>query len=188
MVKCKVFRTDWNNKNDLGPVHHFNKFCEENPNIEIIHIDTLNVGINNSDLSIFLFYKESEHIPTYCNRNQSTINNPTIKKDDLIYYADKDEEIIAKIIQTDPINDRVTISFKSNGVICQAHISYKQVAFVPDSIEVRNFKPGDSVIYGTNCKEYNATILRTYKDSCIIEYAKNIVETRYCYIEKVGAI
>ena len=181
MLKCKVFRTDWSNKNDLGPSYYFNKFCEENPDLEVIKIDTLS---NNGDPQIFLYYKEPETIYSNCSVHNST-RNPIIQKDNLIYYLNDGKEVIAKILQCDPADDRIIISFRDGNIVNQAHISYKNVSLVPDSIEVSNFKPGDFVIYRCNGYNYVATILRTYHAKCIIEYAGNIVETRYAYIDKM---
>ena len=46
MIRCKVFRIDWNNKNDFGPAYYFNKFCEENPNIEVINEEVSKIDDN----------------------------------------------------------------------------------------------------------------------------------------------
>ena len=180
MVKCKVFRTDWNNKNDLGPVHHFNKFCEENPNIEIIKIDTLNVGINNSDPNIFLYYKEPEKV----SHNSSNICRG-VNVGDIVYYSYGGKEVVAEVVSIEPYLPRINISFYADGAKCLSQVKFNELIHVRESCWVRNFKQGDRVTYRTNLKEYNATILRTYNDTCIIKYGDgNIVETRYCYIDK----
>lgn len=181
MIKCKVFKTDWNSPKLHTAARAFNSFCLDNPDIEVIKIDTVATGQDNGDPQIFLYYKEPETTYSYC----SGIRNPSIQKDDLIYYLHNGEEIVAKVIQCDPVNDRITISFRDGNIVNQVHIPYKNVSFVPDSIEVRNFKPGDSVIYRCNCKEYEATILRTYHSTCILSYHNHIVETNYLYIDKV---
>lgn len=180
MIKCKVFKTDWNDPKLHSAVRAFNSFCLDNPNIEVIKIDTVTIGADNGDVNIYLYYNKKEPTTAVC-----TGAHNEFKKNDLIYYNHDGEEVIAKIIQCDPANDRVTILFRDGNIVNQVHISYKDVCFVPDSIEVTNFKPGDSVIYRCNCKEYVATILRTYHAKCIIEYARTIVETRYAYIDKV---
>ena len=102
MIKCKVFRIDWNNKNDFGPAYHFNKFCEENPNIEVIKIDTLS---NNGDPQIFLYYKEPETTYSYCSGNHSlsdfkedTVRN--FKPGDKIKYFGADKAYYGTIIKT----------------------------------------------------------------------------------------
>ena len=180
MIKCKVFKTNWNNPELHNAVREFNSFCLDNPDIEVIKIDTVTIGQDNGDVNIYLYYNKKEPTASVC----TDVKNE-FKKDDLIYYNYKGEEVIAKIIQNDPTMDEVTISFFADRAICHAQISFKSVSFVPDSIEVRNFKPGDSVIYRCDCKEYVATILRTYQNTCIIEYARTIIETKYAYIEKV---
>ena len=52
---------------------------------------------------------------------------------------------------------------------------------------VRNFKPGDKVIYKTNCKEYTAEIIKTENFKCIIKInaTGDFIETNYRYLEKV---
>ena len=60
MVKCKVFRTDWNNPKLHSAVREFNSFCLDNPDIEIIKIDTVVIGQDNGDINIFLYYKEKQ--------------------------------------------------------------------------------------------------------------------------------
>ena len=180
MVKCKVFRIDWNDKNDLGPVHHFNKFCEENSSIEVIKIDTINVGVNNSDLNIFLYYKEPEKVLP----NSSNICRG-VNVGDLVYYTYEDEEVIAEVISIEPYMPRINIAFNSQGVKWAFQVKFDELTHVRESCWVRNFKEGDRVTYRTNLKEYNAIILRTYEDTCIIKYRdSNIVETRYYYIDK----
>lgn len=183
MIKCKVFKTDWNSPELHSAVRAFNSFCLDNPDIEVIKIDTVTVGQDNGDVNIYLYYNKKE--PT---TSVHIDVKREFKKEDLVYYNYNGEEVIAKIIQTDPVIDKVTISFFADGAKCQAQISFKAVSFVPDSIDIRNFKPGDNVIYRSNCKEYSATILRTYRSTCIIKYHNNIVETNYLYIDKVEEI
>lgn len=181
MIKCKVFKTDWNSPRLHTAVRAFNSFCLDNPDIEVIKIDTVTIGQDNGDVNIYLYYNHKKESTTpVC-----TDAHNEFKKEELIYYNHDGEEVIAKIIQCDPANNRVTISFSDDNKVNQAHIPYKNVNFVPDSIEVRNFKPGDSVIYRRNCKEYEATILRTYRSTCILSYHNHIVETNYLYIDKV---
>lgn len=183
MIECKVFKTDWNNPELHSVIKEFNSFCLDNPNIEVIKIDTVTVGPSNGDVNIYLYYSKKEPTTSACKGIQNEF-----KKEDLVYYNYNGEEVIAKIIQTDPTLDEVTISFFADGAKCLAQISFKSLAFVPESTDVRNFKPGDNVIYRSNCKEYSATILRTYHSTCIIQYHNNIVETSYLYIDKVEEI
>ena len=105
MIKCKVFRTDWGSTTILGPADHFNKFCEENPNIEVIKIDTLNVGINNGDVQIFLYYKEPETTYSTCagNNTSSDFEEITVrnfKPGDKIKYFGADKAYYGTIIKT----------------------------------------------------------------------------------------
>ena len=131
MIKCKVFRTDWNNPELHSAVREFNSFCLDNPNIEVIKIDTVTIGPANGDVQIFLYYKEPETTYSTCSGNMLS---------DFEYSR------------------------------------------------VRNFKPRDRVIYRTNCKEYNAEIIKTENLTCVIKIdaTGDFIETNYRYLEKVS--
>ena len=180
MVKCKVFKTDWNDPKLHSAVRAFNSFCLDNPDIEVIKIDTVTIGQYTGDVNIYLYYKKPEKV----SHNSSNICRG-VNVGDLVYYVYEDEEVIAEVLSIEPYLPRVNISFYADGAKCLSQVKFNELTHVRESCWVRNFKQGDQVTYRTNLKEYNATILRTYNDTCIIKYGDgNIVETRYCYIDK----
>ena len=62
MIKCRVFKTDWNSPTLHTAVRAFNSFCLDNPDIEVIKIDTVTTGQDNGDVHIYLYYNKKEPI------------------------------------------------------------------------------------------------------------------------------
>lgn len=63
MIKCRVFKTDWNNPELHSVVREFNSFCLDNPDIEVVKIDTIVIGRDNGDVQIYLYYTKKTTSP-----------------------------------------------------------------------------------------------------------------------------
>lgn len=105
MIKCRVFKTDWNNPELHSAVREFNSFCLDNPDIEVIKIDTVTVGPANGDVNIYLYYNKKEPTISVCTGNpmlsdfkEVTVRN--FKPGDKIKYLGSDRAYYGTIIAT----------------------------------------------------------------------------------------
>ena len=127
MIKCKVFSSCWERSNGdthWGPERAFNKFCKENPNIEVIKIDTLS---NNGDPQIFLYYKESETIYSQCSGNHILSDFEDVivrnfKSGDRVIYKTNCKEYTAEIIKTGKF--RCIIKIHTTGDFIETNYRY----------------------------------------------------------------
>lgn len=106
MIKCRVFKTDWNDPELHSAVRAFNSFCLDNPDIEVIKIDTITIGADNGDPQIFLYYKEPAATYSHCTGNhmlsdfeEVTVRN--FKPGDKVFYKTNCKEYSAEIIKTE---------------------------------------------------------------------------------------